>query len=219
MTVEDYTESSGYFYSQSKDAMGTLPEISWQKMEIDTSPRRSFPSGYWRHVIGFPVVGEGNSFEIIKSKAKAKKFLRQQQNIETWTNDIYRVTVNRKHINPLMEVVGLSVGQVIELGITRRDQSAIHDWRQLQYIKNDILGEEVEAVELFPRESRLLDSANTFWLYAIPNGNDFPFGSTHRAVLDEEEAMQFGAVQRPFNRQFRETTLDDIEGVYNENKR
>jgi hypothetical protein len=44
----------------------------------------------------------------------------------------------------------------------RLDGQAIHDWRELQRIKNEIVGDEIEAVELYPAESRLLDTANWY---------------------------------------------------------
>src|SRR5262245_53475080 len=40
------------------------------------------------------------------------------------------------------------------LSIKRIDKNPIHDWRVLQAIKNALLGEECEAVELYPAESR-----------------------------------------------------------------
>lgn len=43
-----------------------------------------------------------------------------------------------------------------------------------QRIKNELLGDEYEACELYPAESRLVDGANQFHLWAI-NGQ-FPFG-------------------------------------------
>jgi hypothetical protein len=36
----------------------------------------------------------------------------------------------------------------------------VHDWRDLQRIKNQLVGPECEAVELYPAESRKVDTAN-----------------------------------------------------------
>jgi hypothetical protein len=36
----------------------------------------------------------------------------------------------------------------------------IHNWRHLQQIKNDICGEESEALELYPAMSRIVDTVN-----------------------------------------------------------
>ena len=181
------------FVLETKDQKGIKPKTSWEKMQRDYSPRVPRPSGYWRRLIGF-ITEDGTTLE---TKAQAKKYLRDHNKEERWSNNIYRAEVHRKHNHPLMSNYGLSVGQVIEVAITRHDREAIHDWRHLQYIKNDVLGEEVEAVELYPRESRLMDTANTYWLYAIPQ-SEFPFGQIYRAVLDEEESEKLGAKQRPF---------------------
>src|SRR6516164_7566855 len=52
------------------------------------------------------------------------------------------------------------------LSICRIDRKPIHDWRELQEIKNALVGPEHEAVELYPAESRLVDTANQFHLWA-----------------------------------------------------
>jgi hypothetical protein len=94
---------------------------------------------------------------------------------ELWTNDRYQAVVRRVGRTP--------VGFLVELSITRRDKAPIHDWRDLQRVKNDIMGPEVEAVELYPAESRLVDTANQYALFCLPKGRRFPFGFRARLVL------------------------------------
>lgn len=83
------------------------------------------------------------------------------------------------------------------LSIKRRDKAPIRDWRVLQRIKNAILTPEHEAVELFPAESRLVDTANQYHLWALASpGDRFPFGFEERLVQDGH-APESGVVQRP----------------------
>ncbi len=56
---------------------------------------------------------------------------------------------------------------VVHLSIKRIDREPMHDWRALQTIKNVIVGEECEALEIYPAESRLVDSANQYHLWVI----------------------------------------------------
>jgi len=81
------------------------------------------------------------------------------------------------------------------LSIKRRDKAAFHDWRELQQIKNAICGPEREAVEMYPAESRLVDTSNQYHLWVLPDGLKWPFGYMDRMVLTESK---HGAVQRPF---------------------
>lgn len=81
------------------------------------------------------------------------------------------------------------------LSIKRRDKQTVRRWRDLQRVKNEVLGPEVEAVEIFPAESRLVDTANQYHLYALPRGMRFPFGYKDRLVM---EGGGMGAVQEPF---------------------
>jgi hypothetical protein len=56
---------------------------------------------------------------------------------------------------------------IIHLSIRNNDRSPIRDWRDLQRIKNEIVGREAEMVEMFPRESQLVDTSNQFHLWGF----------------------------------------------------
>lgn len=82
----------------------------------------------------------------------------------------------------------------IMIQVCRSDGGSVFDWRHLQQIKNQVCGEEWEAVELFPAESRLRDPSNARYLWC--RKEPFPFGMNGgRLVLDEHEAI---APQRGF---------------------
>ena len=56
---------------------------------------------------------------------------------------------------------------VIHLSIKRNDRAPIHDWRDLQRIKNELVGSEIEMVEVYPRESQKVDTSNQFHLWGF----------------------------------------------------
>lgn len=63
------------------------------------------------------------------------------------------------------------------ISLKRHDRGTNIDWQEKQWLKNDILGADWEAVELFPAESRVINTANQYHLWAnktIPLG--FPSG-------------------------------------------
>lgn len=108
------------------------------------------------------------------------------------------------HNNLYSVLVGESLWQeevkqnVIHLSIKRHDKKPIRDWRHLQRIKNELIGPENEGLELFPAESRLMDTANQFhlWILADPR-MQIPFGyKDKRIVLDK--ANWPTAKQRPY---------------------
>ncbi len=80
-----------------------------------------------------------------------------------WKNKLYQATL-RRHENGW----ALGGGPWAQIGIWTVDGNARHDWREFQRIKNDLLGAEWEAVELYPAESRLLDPSNYYILWAAP---------------------------------------------------
>lgn len=109
-----------------------------------------------------------------------------------WVNSRY--TVWRREID----------AGAVHLSIKRNDRDPIHDWRELQRIKNELCGPEAEAIELYPAESRLVDIANQYHLWVLLDG-EFPVGFTRRAVA---EGSLGGSKQRSFEEKPRDV-LDD----------
>lgn len=97
-------------------------------------------------------------------------------------------------------------GRCVHLSIKTRDRAPHHDWRDFQRIKNELIGEEFEAVELYPAESRLMDTSNQYHLWCFRDFK-FPFGYRNRQVC--EETGMVGAVQRPFEKKPEDLTLPD----------
>ena len=100
---------------------------------------------------------------------------------------------NRYHV--YVKLISTLWGDMLHLSIKRNDRGVWRDWRDLQRIKNEIAGPECEAVEMFPAESRMVDTANQYHLWVLPPGKRFPFGFTQRLVASKPGGI---AEQRPF---------------------
>jgi len=94
-------------------------------------------------------------------------------------------------------VVPLFPSAWVWLEVVPRDGRPVRRWRDLQRIKNELMGPEREAVEVFPAESRLHDPANAYDLWVAPKGQRFPFGWNFRHVLSVEQAAAVGLRQEP----------------------
>lgn len=108
---------------------------------------------------------------------------------EVWENDRYSCSVRR-----YKKGFFLGNSRYVMLGITAKDDTAQHDWRDFHACKNDLCGPEWEAIELYPAESRLQDQSNRFYLWCVPKGV-LRFGGTTRDVRTPANAL---APQRPF---------------------
>lgn len=108
-----------------------------------------------------------------------------------WVNGTYQVEVDTAS-----ELVHPGFLPLIHLSIKRIDRQPIHDWRDLQEIKNQLVGPEHEGMELYPAESRLVDTSNQYHLFVLKDEGRLPFGWTVRKVGTPEEAVKYGAVQR-----------------------
>lgn len=109
------------------------------------------------------------------------------------------------------------------LTIRREDRRPVTDWRDVQWIKNQLLGPEVEAVQLFPAESRLVDTSNQFYLFAFNReGYRFPFGFRDRRVSEEISVTVEGggrSRQRPFAEHVIPADLKESEALLAEELR
>jgi hypothetical protein len=99
---------------------------------------------------------------------------------EFWRNDRYQVAIYRD------DEPAADFPKLLHLSIKRIDRRPIHDWRELQAIKNLLVSPEAEGIELYPAESRRVDMANQYHLFVLADpGLRFPFGFKERVVSDE----------------------------------
>lgn len=129
---------------------------------------------------------------------KAREMMDQyEKDCTVWINDIYQVQVRR-------------VGEHgVHLNIRRRDGGPIlRDWRHFQQIKNELIGRECEAVELYPAESRKWDEGNKYHLFGYLDGSRFPVGFEGRSV-------HYGDGKAPGLRQRGQTMLFPTDGERN----
>ena len=105
-------------------------------------------------------------------KAEAEKAERN-----TWINDIYQV---------LIQEVMDSKPALLHLNIRRIDNEPIHDWRDIQAIKNMLVGPENEGFELYPAEGRKQDTCNKYHLYVFKSAADrINVGAFYRTVANK----------------------------------
>jgi len=99
--------------------------------------------------------------------------------VQIYENDLYHVDVN-------------FVPPFAHLAIRRHDGQPCKEWLHFQQIKNEIIGPENEAMELFPAESRLVDSADEYhlWVHTDPTFR-FPIGFGSRFILTESKERAF----------------------------
>ena len=154
------------------------------------------PPRYWRKLVECPhdafdqepepIIQECMKIYSIDREAAVKLLKADFLRCKYFVNDRYQVEV-RSHGDTF-----------VQLNVRRRDGAPIHDWRDLQQIKNELVGEECEAVELYPAESRKVDTSNKYHLWASTKpGWRFPIGFDKRDVQDATDTKVPGLRQRP----------------------
>ena len=147
------------------------------------------------------------------TRKDAKKEYNDLLNDELYLNDTYQVSVSRTAVPNADFWEKLEV-KIVHLSIKRIDRDVIHDWRELQRIKNELMGEEYMGVEVYPFEENLRDGANQFhiWVFTDLNGDPLfiPIGWQGRVVANDGEHSSaynvFGRV--PKQRAFEEVDDD-----------
>jgi hypothetical protein len=110
-------------------------------------------------------------------------------------NDRYQVNAQT-----LQASFGEFTGDVLWCSIKRRDKSSAHDWRDLQSIKNLIVGPKHEGFEIHPAESRLVESANPYHVFVLLGVKvRLPAGFRTREVTGADQAASVGARQSDFH--------------------
>lgn len=109
---------------------------------------------------------------------------------EFWANGHYLVFLRR------MKSEDPDAPDAVHLSLRTVENDTRHDWRDLQRIKNELVGPHWEAVELYPDVDRLVDSANQYHLWCFPFR--LPFGFDSKLVMPHGVVERTGGSQRPF---------------------
>jgi hypothetical protein len=116
---------------------------------------------------------------------KALRWIKSvQADVRCFVNDLYNVEVGPAGTGGL------------RVTVQRLDGELFKDWRHFQQIKNEVAGEEREAVELYPAESRKVDTSNKWHLWVLPEGVKFDLGFPERDVRYDGDLDIPGIQQR-----------------------
>ena len=112
------------------------------------------------------------------------------EHAELHTNDTHTVFVTPHHIDS-----GLSdpMDGWVTLSIKRNDKGAECDWRIFMRIKNELVGPDREAIQLFPCMDRVVDTANQYFLHVAPKGFVLGVGFLDRLVRSQQQSAQANA--------------------------
>ncbi len=130
-----------------------------------------------------------------------RRLYEQQKRDIFYLSDYYQVAVNKDVQH------GFPGAVVWWLSIKRIDKEPIMDWRDLQAIKTQICGAQAEAFQLFPAESRVVDTSNQYHLFVfmkmagkrLPQIPIYAFEPGRQVSSNSPDAVNYvaGAKQRP----------------------
>ena len=127
------------------------------------------------------ILGKGKKLTWKQAKESLEYIMRGDRYI----NDIY--DVQHQPAKVVTDVWEESFkGKIDYLSIKRRDKKQCRNWSDFQEIKNQLCpdGDKRYAVEIYPPESRLVNTANQYHIWVLPLGFDIGFGFPTRAVVE-----------------------------------
>lgn len=92
-----------------------------------------------------------------------------------WFGELDRVFRQGNEYVVMVRNVETDWGIVQHACIRNADNTDI-SWAEKQRIKNELFGKESIAIEVFPKESELVDQANMYHLWILPTEMNLPFG-------------------------------------------
>jgi hypothetical protein len=111
--------------------------------------------------------------DLLERAHLVEKLIQDMAAAGTYANDIYCVRVRNS-------------APYVHLDISRRDEKPWINRGDFQKIKNELVGREYEAVELFPANNRLVDTANQYHLWVMADSRyRFPFGAGEQLIFDK----------------------------------
>lgn len=143
----------------------------------------------------------------------APQMVSSDPDFRVWRNSRYQVITSKIWPHDEEGNVIKTGHYILQLSIKRVDKLVIHDWRDLQRIKNELAGPEMLAVEIYPPESKLVDTANQYFLWVVPpHWIDSVFAFIFQTRSVSELSWQ-GSKNRPWPADAKPTDLETPESL------
>ena len=137
------------------------------------------------------------------SEEEARQFIESKKRNVTWRIDLTHKPSNSiiyyKVVAQVLEVGdGVCLNEqfngTVWLSIRANNGMTVErDWRDYQAIKNDLVSPDRQAIEIYPKESKLVDTVNVFHLWVLPEDIEIPVGYQYRDVdytrADQRECL------------------------------
>ena len=121
--------------------------------------------------------------------------LEREERAEVWINSHYQINVYRGHdADELVHAPDLQ-GRCTWLSIKRRDKKPVNSWQDFQTMKNVLVGVDCDAIQIYPAEKNLINTANQYHLICFPEDASLPFGWKRRLINSESGITAGGARQ------------------------
>ena len=100
--------------------------------------------------------------------------------------EMNKIYIYNREYAAMTREVNTEWGKVIHCAFRNKDGTDI-TWREKQWLKNSLFGENRVAIEVFPAKDRLVDAANMYHIWVFEEGFELPFGIHDKDKSERKE--------------------------------
>jgi len=106
--------------------------------------------------------------QFAKPETEFKEIDLTDKGCPSWMTRAYH---NERYVVMINDNCKTDKGTAIRAMVQQHDDKPIENhWSKMQKIKNELFGEETMAIEYYPRESKLTNDHNIYWMWIFPEG-------------------------------------------------
>lgn len=103
-----------------------------------------------------------------------------------WFGQMNRSYTYNREYAAITREINTEWGKVIHCAFRNKDGTEI-SWKEKQWLKNSLFGENRVAVEVFPSKDRLVDAANMYHIWVFEEEFELPFGIHDKDKSERKE--------------------------------
>ncbi len=103
-----------------------------------------------------------------------------------WFGQMNRSYTYNREYAAITREINTEWGKVIHCAFRNKDGTEI-TWKEKQWLKDSLFGEDKVAIEVFPQKDRLVDAANMYHIWVFEKGFELPFGIHDKDKSERKE--------------------------------
>lgn len=111
---------------------------------------------------------------------------KSMRKVSGWFGQMNRSYTYNGEYAAITREINTEWGRVIHCAFRNKNGTEI-SWKEKQWLKDSLFGEDRVAIEVFPQKDRLVDVANMYHIWVFEKGFELPFGIHDKDKSERKE--------------------------------